>query len=201
MRPAGTRNVLHSSGEERWYTPPDIIKRARRVLGGFDLDPASDDFGNTRVKASTYYAKDVMGGGLARPWYGRIFLNPPGGVIPDPEGGKREVSKARMFWDKLEEQARSNPAFVGAIYVAFSIEQLVRTQSNGEPSWGAPYFPFCIPSKRLRYTRPDGTEAEQPTHGCAVVYVPGSADNTLSFERHFRDVGAICMPYHWTERR
>ena len=200
MRPAGTKNVLHSSGEERWYTPPLVIKLARRVLGSIDLDPASDAFGNSRVGASSYYSKGVRGGGLAQPWYGKIFVNPPGGVVPDPKGGKREVSQARLFWDRLEAQ-RSNPAFVHAIYVAFSIEQLVRTQSHGEPSWGAPYFPFVIPSARLRYTRPDGTEAEQPTHGCAVVYVPGSKDHTPLFASAFKRIGAVCIPHGWPGRQ
>jgi endogenous inhibitor of DNA gyrase (YacG/DUF329 family) len=33
--------ALRTTETSDWYTPPDIIDKARRVLGGFDLDPAS----------------------------------------------------------------------------------------------------------------------------------------------------------------
>ena len=47
-------NAKHSSASSTWYTPVDIIERARRVLGAIDFDPASDSFGNSRVRADVY---------------------------------------------------------------------------------------------------------------------------------------------------
>ena len=50
---------------------------AREVLGGIDLDPASNDYAQTSIKAKTYYTKQKDG--LKEPWFGRIWCNPPYG--------------------------------------------------------------------------------------------------------------------------
>jgi hypothetical protein len=50
---------------------------AREVLGGIDLDPASNDYAQTSIKAKTYYSKQEDE--LKEPWFGRIWCNPPYG--------------------------------------------------------------------------------------------------------------------------
>lgn len=62
----------HKSVE--WYTPAWIFE----ALGiQFDLDPASPHDFETAVPASTKYT--VFDDGLKKPWFGRIWLNPPYG--------------------------------------------------------------------------------------------------------------------------
>ena len=62
-------------GTDEWYTPPYIVEAARKAMGGIDCDPASCKEAQKWIKAKKYYHKD--NNGLANPWEGRVFLNPP----------------------------------------------------------------------------------------------------------------------------
>jgi hypothetical protein len=52
-----------------WLTPPNIIAD----LGPFDLDPCAAPEPRPWPTATLHYVTD----GLARPWFGRVWLNPP----------------------------------------------------------------------------------------------------------------------------
>ena len=54
-------NIQHSSRSDLWYTPASIIDRVRDTLGGIDLDPASDAYGNSRVMASSFINEEQDG--------------------------------------------------------------------------------------------------------------------------------------------
>jgi hypothetical protein len=59
------------SASDEWYTPPKIFQALGVV---FDLDPCSPGPGHW-VPAHAVYTR--AGDGLARPWFGRVFVNPP----------------------------------------------------------------------------------------------------------------------------
>jgi len=70
-----TLRVMGSSASPEWYTPPDIFRLVELTLAEVDLDPCWHPASPVRA-ATTYTADDD---GLARPWTGRVYLNPPYG--------------------------------------------------------------------------------------------------------------------------
>lgn len=64
--------LRHKSVE--WYTPAWIFAELGLT---FDLDPASPHDMETAVPAATKYT--VFDDGLKRPWFGRVWMNPPYG--------------------------------------------------------------------------------------------------------------------------
>lgn len=58
---------------EDWLTPPELLGR----LGIFDLDPCTPAEMPWRTAAERYTATE---NGLAQPWRGRVWLNPPYGA-------------------------------------------------------------------------------------------------------------------------
>lgn len=182
-------NVQHSSRSDKWYTPVEIIRRSVNVLGRIDLDPASDEFGNSRVMADSYI--DERENGLSAPWKPTeyypisVFLNSPGGKL----GNK---SMAALFWVRLMKELEAGN-IKHAIYIGFSAEQLQTSQGKGVPSLGD--FYCCIPAKRIRFDKPPGHVNNQaPSHSNIIVYVPGTERNLTGFVSNFCDLGIITGP-------
>lgn len=181
--------IQHSSNSNAWGTPIDIIERARVVLGGIDLDPASDVDFNHNVKALYFITKEENG--LRKPWPSEcsVFLNPPGGKTG-------RDSNMVLFWDCLMRYSRSlNDSYrcnlKHAIFVAFSLEALQTTQQCETP---IAHFPMCFPKKRLRFIDENCREGSAPSHGNVIVYVPGSVNYTRSFKEVFAPVGCVVVP-------
>ena len=69
------RAQLNFTGDFEIYTPEPWIERARSAMGSVDLDPASCEFAQRVVRATEWFDKDRDG--LAQPWRGNVWLNPP----------------------------------------------------------------------------------------------------------------------------
>lgn len=123
----------HSCDSPEWFTPRPFVEAAREVLGGIDLDPASHAEANRIVRARRFY--DERANGLRRPWSGRVFLNPPGGLVAE-------------FWHRLIDAWEAG-SIVGAIWIGYSLEQLQTLQGTRCESPLA--FPFCVPDRRIPF--------------------------------------------------
>lgn len=73
--------VHHQSDTAEWNSPGDIVSRAAKTLGRIELDPCADDDRSPNVPADQHYTE--ADDGLAQPWQGRVYMNPPyGKVLP-----------------------------------------------------------------------------------------------------------------------
>ena len=66
-----------SSASAEWYTPRWLLDRVTDAVGQFDLDPCSPGRGRSEVDARLHLT--VHDDGLALPWFGTVWLNPPYG--------------------------------------------------------------------------------------------------------------------------
>ena len=179
-------NIQHSSRKDTWYTPQWVIDKVYNVLETIDLDPASDVFGNQRIKAINYW--DEFDDALSFEWSGKVdypvkvYMNPPGGRI----GNK---SKTALFWQKLLDLRKAN-MLNHAIVMGFSLEQLAVTQSC---SLGMADFPVCIPKRRIRFESSEG-HPNSPTHANVICYVPGLENKTSVFKETFSNIGKLMHP-------
>ena len=182
--PAPTELVQHSSKTVEHFTPAPIVEAARRVLKAIDLDPASCPLAQEIVRAEAWYGPGSPYGenGLAEPWLGRVFLNPPGGKVSDEYAEMGTRSNAALWWATLAEAWRTGEV-EAAIFVGFTLEILRSAQALDvlQPL----DFPLCVPSSRIAF---DTTRAavigpekkmglvrvssSSPTHANVIVYLP-----------------------------
>lgn len=169
LRLAGAGHVSQANGENEWYTPPEIIDRARRVMGGIDLDPASSETAQRHVQAKRFYT--IADDGLAKKWKGRVWLNPPYSKDLCP-----------LFAAKLLEHVASVDVLQACLLV----------NNATETAWMQPVLcdcaAVCFPAGRIQFLDRDGQRANSPLQGQAVVYFGHQAER---FAEVFADFGAV----------
>lgn len=164
---AGTPSGAEDYESDEWYTPLEIIEAAREVLGEIDLDPATCEFAQQRIKAQRYFTKDDDG--LAQLWCGRVWLNPP-----------YSPKLAREFADKLIAEWRA-----GRVTSAVMIQN-----ASTDTGWFhalAAESTLCLTRGRINFDREDG-KGSQNRYGQVLFYFGGDA---LRFEQVFSRFGLV----------
>lgn len=156
----------HSCDSPEWYTPSPFVEAAREVMGGIDLDPASHEEANRTVKAARYFTAEDDG--LKQIWSGRIFLNPPGGLVPD-------------FWCRLMVSyylTDVNARIQQAVWIGYSLEQLQTLQNACRDT--PLNFPICVTSKRIAFVENEAKRAQR----IAKLLAAGKQPNEKSSPSH-----------------
>lgn len=162
-------HVANNSGNNEWYTPADIVARARVVMGGIDLDPASSEIANRTVRATTFYTADDDG--LTKDWAGRVWMNPP---YAQP--------LITQFCEKL----------AGSIG---GVEQACVLVNNAtETGWFHVLLEsssaVCFPRGRIRFLDVSGNPSGSPLQGQAIIYF---GVNTDEFIEEFSTLGRVLV--------
>jgi phage N-6-adenine-methyltransferase len=161
------------TNENEWFTPAEYIEATRDVLGEIDLDPATHPLAQTTIQAMQFFTRAEDG--LAQPWVGRVWLNPPY-MQPD----------IARFVEKLvtEYQAGRTTAAI------------LLTHNYTDTAWfhqaAHAAAALCFTRGRIRFVSPEGEEAA-PTQGQAFFYY--GAD-IARFMQRFRDIGFLVTPWN-----
>ena len=149
-----------------WYTPAEYIDAARRVLGGFDLDPASCAEANATVGAACYYSETDPG--LEHEWKGRVWLNPPYGRL------------AGAFVIRLAGEHAAGNVTAGIT--------LLNAHCT-DTAWFRPLWDhaLCFTYGRLNFGAGTGTRGGS-THGSVFAYL---GPDRAAFAAEFSRYGAI----------
>lgn len=157
---------LFTSATPEWYTPAHIIDRVESMFGHIDLDPCSNAKGAAaNVPALNHYTADDDG--LAQPWQGKVYMNPPYG----DEIGPWVERIVRAFKDD-------------EIY-----EGIALLPARTDTAWFQPLFeyPICFVRGRLKFSGADNS-APFPS---AIVYLGVDID---LFKDWFATLGRITLP-------
>ena len=163
--PRGAAHVSNNGGNNEWYTPSIYIEAAREIMGGIDLDPASSDIANKTVGAATYYT--AASDGLAHPWKGTVWMNPP---YAQP--------LIQQFADRLVTEVRRG-----------NVTQAIALVNNAtETEWfsvmAGAAAAVCFPRGRVKFTDPNGNPGA-PLQGQALIYFGNRAQRFIdTFKNH-----------------
>jgi len=162
-------HVANNSGNMEWYTPPEIIERARLVMGVIDCDPASTAQANEIIRADCFYT--IEDDGLTKPWNGCVWLNPPYGQPEIAQFAEAVVAKnaAREF-----DQA--------CVLVNNA------TETNWFQSMLRDCTAVCFLKGRVKFIDCDGNATGAPLQGQALLYF---GDDASVLQEHFGDLGVV----------
>ena len=124
---------IEGSGDE-WYTREEELKLVRLVLGEIDLDPASCQAANEKVKAKNFYTKEENG--LDKPLWGKVFCNPPYSkpapfiekIVKAYQSG--EIEAAILLVNSSTDTNWFHFAFNNATLTCFTNKRIVISHSN-----------------------------------------------------------------------
>lgn len=166
---AVTVHVANNSGNMEWYTPAQYIEAAREAMGSIDTDPASCEFANQTVKATTFYTFE--NDGLAHAWSGNVWLNPP------------YCQPLISHFAEAVTAKYSDGEIAQAIVLVNNATETAFFQRMTEEATA-----ICFPKGRIRYINQAGELALTPLQGQAFLYF---GEEWMRFKELFSQFGTV----------
>jgi len=164
-------HVSFNSGENEWYTPPEYISAAKRVMGRIDLDPASSQKANIIVGAGKFYSKSENG--LDKFWAGRVWMNPP-----------YASELIGLFVEKYVEHVNNGDIIEGLVFV----------NNATETAWFSALVSVSVavlfPIGRVKFLNENLAPEGAPLQGQALLYY---GKNVEKFKKEFKEFGWTAM--------
>lgn len=159
----------HSNNmNDEWYTPPEFVESARRVMGGIDLDPASNEKANGWIGATEFFS--LENSAFLNEWNGRVWMNPPySRIIKD-------------FVNKLVDE-----------YAADKVSEAIVVTNNGtDTQWfqrlAGASSAICMVKGRIGFQNIDGVRINNNNKGQIFTYL---GDNPEAFKLEFEQYGLV----------
>jgi hypothetical protein len=141
-------------------------------MGSIDLDPASNETAQRWIQAKTYYTADDCMSGLARPWFGRVWLNPP-------------FSDTPAWVERLTAEYAA-----GRVETAILLVNSAPGYNWWESLWRI--APVCLLRERLRFINGDtGKPGGQAKKGQTLAYF---GSDLPAFRAAYGNFGRIVVP-------
>ena len=160
------------------YPTPQLIERARQVMGSIDFDPTSDTVQQVLVDATS--VPSIESNQLQEHWHGNVWVSPKGAV-----------RNTRIWLNKTVNEYRNN--HIKSFVFFTSASEIIRATPI---IWD---YPVCIPFRRIKQLRAtsSGFESVCPSTWNILVYGPpldqtiNDIDKVSLFHNTFRDMGRI----------
>ena len=160
------------------YPTPQLIDRAREVMGSIDFDPTSDPVQQVLVDATSVPSIEVNP--LQEHWHGNVWVAPKGAV-----------RDSRIWLNKTLNEYRNG--YIKSFVFFSSASELLRA---APVVWD---YPICIPFKRVKQLRAtaNGFEPVSPSTWNVIIFGPPinqaltDIDKVSLFYNSFRDIGRV----------
>ena len=160
------------------YPTPQLIERARMVMGSIDFDPTSDPVQQVLVGATSVPSMEVNP--LQEHWHGNVWVSPKGAV-----------RNSRIWFNKTINEYRGG--YIKSFFFFTSASELLRA---APVAWD---YPVVIPFKRIKQLKAtsEGFEPVCPSTWNFLVYGPpvenviSDIDKVTLFYDTFRDIGRV----------
>lgn len=176
------KSIMQDSGCKEWYSPDEIMEIVHRALGHIELDPASCEAANVRVKAARFFTE--ADDGLSQEWKAEtLWLNHPfsKGEKPCKKSKKtgEYLCKKKACQDRgyhVDEEAPSNAAWINKLVDEFQKGSFKRginiTFASTSEGWFKPLleFPQGFLYGRVNFVNEQGEQMKGVTKGAVLTF-------------------------------